>query len=251
MNYKLWAILGLAGLLIGCAATPEKLGISEQQWQSMSETQRQQVLANYEKAQETKHEKTIYEGPHIVVQLSGGTAAMPPFTQAYAYQPVQFSMKPGQCRTIHLESQLGEHATTMRSCYNGLTLALDPSRYDPVLSNGSLRFNYSPLWKRGFAYRGVSSNGYVHLTKVNVTIHAINDHIVPTTGQTVSQEEPAIKPKTTAPASATQPLSVVQPVISQPPLAQPPVAEKAAPVAEVPNSTEHLAPVEDVHHTGS
>lgn len=166
----------LTAILAGCAVTPDKLGISPQQWQSMNESQKQKLLNDYHEAHqnlEAKAKRTVYKGPEIVVYLSGGKAMMPPFTEAYSFRPIQFEMKPGECHNLPLFSVDDAHHVQLSACYNGLTLILDPSRYATSENDGSLRFNYNPLWKRGFSYNGVSSSGYARLSKVSVTINTM------------------------------------------------------------------------------
>jgi hypothetical protein len=231
-------------LLTGCTPSPSELGISEQQWQTMSDKQRQQILDGYARTERARGSNNVYAGPKIMVSISHGQAMMPPFTQAQSYQPVQFEMKPGECRHVTLTSVNGEHEVDLPACYNGLTLALDPSRYDPLLSGGSLRFNYIPIWKRGFAYNGVSSQGYVHLTKVRVIISAVVKE-----GEEVVTH---VTPRHTVDLQ-TEPLKVQEPAKAAEPVAESPIELKN--VAQQPEKTileqipeKKLAPVEDIEN---
>lgn len=235
-------------LLTGCTPGPTQLGLSQQQWQTMSDQQRQQILAGYDQIQHAPSNKTVYAGPKIVVSLSQGTVMMPPFLQPQHYQPVQFEMKPGQCHSIALQSLNDSQQVNLPVCYNGLMLALDPSRYEPLLSSGSLRFSYTPLWKRGFAYNGVSSQGYVHLTKVNVVINAVLQpgESLPTKENTQRARDLQTEPP---PGKSLEPARV--PMQPQPtelqlqPQPQPPeepleqVVEKLAPVEDIDSHTSH------------
>ncbi len=174
---RLLLVLPVLVLLTACSVGPNRLGVSAQQWQAMDDAQRAQMITGYQKIKWSswKQRQTVFCGPDILVSLGKGTALMPPFTQSYAFQRVSFQMNPGRCRTVELNSVDTSNEVDLKACYNGLTLLLDPSRYDALKSTGSLRLDYNPLWKRGFTYAGVSSSGYVQLNKVNVTIKAIAD----------------------------------------------------------------------------
>lgn len=51
-------------LLMSCVAGPEQLGLSKQQWQGMSEEERQQMCIAYEEIQKSLvAQKLIYNGP--------------------------------------------------------------------------------------------------------------------------------------------------------------------------------------------
>lgn len=238
-------------LLTGCTPGPTQLGVSAQQWQSMSDQQRQQILQGYQQIQNQPRNDTVYAGPKIVVSLAEGTAMMPPFVQPHPYHPVQFALKPGECLHVPLESANSNQSVNLPACYNGLVLALDPSRYDPILGGGSLRFNYTPVWKRGFAYNGVSSQGYVRLSKVNVIIHAMAKagSLLPPTDNTKRASElqteplqPILKPGASIPSAST-------PAIPTPMQQTQPTAEQPQPVeSSEPTSEEKLAPVEDIVH---
>ena len=163
-------------LLSGCVAGPKQLGISSQQWQTMSADQQQKMLAGYQQIKNApKPAKTIYNGPDINVTIAGGTAMMPPFVQAYPFAKVSFNLQSGQCKSIRLSSINMNSAVNLQTCYNGLTLAVDPSRYDPTKSTGTLRITYNPIWKRGFTYSGIASSGYVRLNNAKITIKTISD----------------------------------------------------------------------------
>ena len=169
-------------LLAGCASMPSQLGFSEKQWKTMSEVRRQEVIAGYDQIkQRPPSMNRKYDGSNILVYLAQGTAMMPPFIKAYKYETVKFTLDVGQCRSIRLNSIDTDHHTNLQVCYNGLTLLMDPSRYDPTKSSGTLRFDYNPIWKRGFTYSNVVSAGYVRLKGASVTIKAIKNANPPRT----------------------------------------------------------------------
>ena len=161
-------------LLTGCVSAPSRLGFSEKQWQAMSKTRRQEVMAGHDQIEKRAPlMKRKFKGPGVLVYLAQGTAMMPPFLKAYPYETLKFKMKVGQCRSVRLSSIDTNHHTNLTVCYNGMTLLMDPSRYDPTKSSGTLRFDYNPIWKRGFTYSNVVSAGYVRLKGASVTIKAI------------------------------------------------------------------------------
>lgn len=161
-------------LLMGCVAGPEQLGFSKQQWQGMSEKERQQMrIAHQEIQKSLAAQKLIYNGPDIQVTIEGGMAMMPPFLQPYDFRATQFQIQPGRCQRVQLTSWEQIHSVDLSACYDGLTLSLDSSRYDPTKSKGTLLLTYDPLWKRGFTYRGLSSSGYVRLKNTNITVKII------------------------------------------------------------------------------
>lgn len=175
----LWLSVAIL-LLAGCSVGPGDLGISPAKWQFMSETERLQSAQDYRQIHDTwsKMNTTLYNGPAIDVTLSQGGAMMPPFINAYPIRAVSFRMEPGICRSVIVVSVNGNHSVPLKICYNGLTLAMDPSAYNLKKATGTLRFDYTPIWKRGFTYPGVSSKGYVRLNHVNVTIRAAT-HLAP------------------------------------------------------------------------
>lgn len=169
------AIVAAVVLLSGCS-TASRLGFSNAQWQGLTPTQRQQYTQGYHQVKEQKKEQPkTYAGPPLSIYFERGTAKMPPTFHSYRFQTVNFHIKAGDCRTIPLRSIDTRDHVGMRVCYNGLTLSLDPSRYQLSKANGSLHFNYSPIWKQGFTYSGVNTTGFAQLRHANVTIKAYNN----------------------------------------------------------------------------
>lgn len=169
---RLLLILAALGLLAACAG-PTQLGFSQQEWQAMTAQKRQQLMEQY-RARNSYKPVTVYAGPKIRVHLLKGKAAMPPFIEKYSFLPVQFSMKPGKCSYVELESATSNNSTEMKACYDGLHLSLDPSTYDSDKKMGTAHFAYTPLWLSGFTYADVSSSGYVDLENTSITIKALN-----------------------------------------------------------------------------
>lgn len=174
IGFMISAILAMTG----CVG-PTRLGISPEQWQALDNTQRHQLVESYQKVKQTSDTqlKTVYTGPDLLVYLSQGTAMMPPFTQSYTYETVKFTITPGHCRSVVLNSIDTEKHVNLGVCYNGLTLLLDPSHYNIEQAEGTLRLDYNPVWQRGFTYSDVSSKGYVRLKNVSVTVKAIPEKV--------------------------------------------------------------------------
>lgn len=172
---RIYHLIGLASvlLLIGCTPSPERLGMSEQQWQGLNQEQQQKILADYEQVKSEPDNKTVYSGPSIMVYVSDGRAMMPPFDGAYSFDPVQILLAAGDCRSALLESIDTGHSVYLKTCYDGQALMLDPSPYKVDQAQGSVRLQYNPAWKRGFSYTNVNSSGYAHLQKVMITVKAM------------------------------------------------------------------------------
>lgn len=170
---RLLLVLPALALLASCAG-PTQLGFSQQQWQSMTPQQRQQLAQQYHSLSAYKP-ATVYAGPNIQVSLANGKAAMPPFAEKYSFAATNFSIKPGSCKHIQLSSMNSNNFTEMRVCYDGLHLSLDPSKYDPTKVMGTAHFAYNPLWLSGFTYADVSTSGYVNLEGASITIKALNN----------------------------------------------------------------------------
>lgn len=167
-------VAGSVLLLAGCMSTQQQLGLSEQQWQSMSPPARQAALRNYQaiKSQPQVPQK-VYDGPVLGIWMLDGYAYMPPFDQAYAFQATYFRIAPGQCQRVPLRGIDYNKSTKLSVCYDGLRLALDPSHYDLSRSHGTVYFDYNPVWKRGFTYANVSSSGYASLSRTSISIKAL------------------------------------------------------------------------------
>lgn len=163
--------------LVGCAVSPQKLGISEQEWLGYSEAQREKLLADYQQVnaiqeQQSQDAKKIKEDrvDSIDVAIYGGEAMMPPFTEWYEYQPVTFNLVKNACSDTVLNQSNGESKVSLRACYKNNIFYLDPSHYDLTKNNGAISFAFSPLWQQGFEYSGVSSSGYVRFKNVTIKI---------------------------------------------------------------------------------
>lgn len=155
--------------LTSCGVRSIDLGFSPQQWQTITPVKRRELQESYYKIRSLTF-KTVYQGPNILVTLFGGTVLMPPFFQTYYFKLVKFKSAPGECQHVQLMSLDQTHFVELTVCYDGLTLSIDPSRYDLEKARGTLFLTYNPLWKNGFTYNGLSSAGYVRLKNVSITV---------------------------------------------------------------------------------
>jgi hypothetical protein len=173
---RLLLLLTFSALLVGCAATPGSLGISQKQWSSYSPEKRQQIMAGHQKIKKTKvsqKEQKVYNGPNLSVYLAEGVARMAPADKPESFQTMNFQIKAGECKSITLNSIDSHDDVAMNVCYNGMTLSMDPSRYVFKGRNGTAHFDYNPIWKTGFTYGDVVTTGYARLSHAHVTIKAL------------------------------------------------------------------------------
>lgn len=163
--------------LTGCSTvSPNRLGISESDWEQYSPAKKDQLILAYEQTQQ--HKKTVHASAGsgvLFVRIQDGEALLPPYMSLTAYTPVTFKVRQGDCHkkiAIHPDNTDAE-AGKLEVCYKDDTLYLDPSPYDPNLSLGALRFPYMPIWKRGFTYPSVTSTGLLKLTGVHIYLHQV------------------------------------------------------------------------------
>ncbi len=172
--------------LIGCAANVhERLGVSELEWTSYSQDKQKVLLTNYERVtkeraselgQQQKKDKNALDVQALEVSIYGGKAMFPPaFINWYAYHPVHFNILSGECHNIELiQTADVESKTELRVCFHNNVLYLDASNYDLTKKFGSVSIYHSPLWSSGFAYKEISSSGYVKLNNVTVEIKQLD-----------------------------------------------------------------------------
>jgi hypothetical protein len=160
----------------GCASiTPQKLGVSESEWRNYSPEQRTKLSADYQQAQNMRRaqlQQAKVGDSTLEVNIQGGRAVLPPYSELQAYQPVTFRIREGDChREVSILSDVSpQQKGMMMVCYSGRVLYLDPSPYDLQNLNGSVLLRFMPTWRRGFTYPGVNTTGLVRLTDVNVSI---------------------------------------------------------------------------------
>lgn len=171
---KIFTVVTISLGLAACAADPNQLGLTSQQWQNMSAAEQQAALATY---RQLKNEQTgdtsALQTDKLQIRLSQGEAMMPPFAKASPFQPVQFEVVAGQCKNVTLESVSNQHQVTLTVCYKNKRLYLDPSHYQAQYITGTVELHQSPIWLRGFDYSHIDSFGYARLANVNLNVKLI------------------------------------------------------------------------------
>ena len=179
MKRRLRLLLVIGALfLMGCANNPALLGVSDLEWTSYSPEKQKSLLANY--GQISKERKSIIKGQEnqnlsdvfLEVSVSDGKIMFPPaFINWQNYKPVKFKIFKGQCSDVEIEHQSdNDSKTKLGACFYDNILYLDHIYYDLAKKNGTVSIHFSPLWLTGFAYKGISSSGYVGLNNVTVEI---------------------------------------------------------------------------------
>lgn len=165
--------------LAGCSGVP--YGITDDQWKSMSLVRMKELQENYVRIREERSQENIHQSrlritkktPSLEVQVEGGTVKMPPFDKSFAYKPAKLIVYQGHCQSVQLWQQQGDKKIALEICYLGDVLYVDPSKYEYQWRHGSLRFNYVPLWRAGFEYKSVTSQGYASLKNANIKIKTL------------------------------------------------------------------------------
>lgn len=170
--------LSLVLFLAGCAPSPQKMGMSSAQWQAMNADQQEVRRDDYQKLQQWQEQAeaqmTLYAASPIAVSLQSGKVMMPPFEQPLPFEKADVDLSSGQCKNLKLKNPDSWSSVKIHLCYNGLRLAVDPSRYDFNDREGTLFFYNNPLWQQGFTYKNVSSRGYARLQQAELTIKMID-----------------------------------------------------------------------------
>lgn len=188
----------LVGLFLSACTTfsPQQLGISDAEWKSYSKEKQAELMANYRsinaeavgKNQEDQKDKNVADGDYLdlnekiasdnslLVKVYGGKAMLPPFTTSEPYQPAKFLITADSCKETYLNALEGPAKVVLRACYKNNILSLDPSAYDLTKKDGTVTFNYSPLWAESFTYKGINTEGLVRLKNATIEIKkAINN----------------------------------------------------------------------------
>lgn len=165
-------LLGSASLA-GCVSHTQ-MGINNDQWRLLNDKQKQDYVARYRQIQRYQNHRQYQPGAsRISVQISGGTANMAPSFDANPFYATKFQLRDGQCRQVPLIAVQKATQANLTACYIKQVLSLDPSRYKVQDQEGTLFLNYNPVWRHGFTYYGLDSNGYVGLDNVDIKVYAI------------------------------------------------------------------------------
>lgn len=165
--------------LTACVVSPQRLGFSKAEWESMDKDKQTEIIRNYKQLHSDKKLSFVESGEAgknnksmsaITVSILGGKVMMPPFTDAYAFDPVSFRIQQGSCQQVLLKEIGGKHKVEMEVCFKEGILLLDPSHYDSAKVDSSAQLYRSPLWRGGFSYSHINSSGYARLQDVTIRI---------------------------------------------------------------------------------
>ena len=161
-------------LLLSACFSPIELGISENEWQKLTSEQQQKILDNYRAVMHAKMEEQTQLGEQkIQVNIAGGKAMLPPFVRYSTYTPLKFFILDGECKYVDL-CNVTSGCVQLNVCYKNKVLLLDPSLYKLDQQEASLRIYYSPLWRDGFTYTNITTDGYAKLKNVEITLKEIS-----------------------------------------------------------------------------
>ncbi|MDF1653509.1 MAG: hypothetical protein P1U34_00190 [Coxiellaceae bacterium] len=172
---KFLPVLGVLGtvVLAGCVSRGD-MGLSQQQWQQLNAKQQREYRNDYRQIKRFQRHRQYQPGAtKISVKLSGGTAKMAPDFDSSRFYTTKFFLREGQCRQVPLIAVEKAMQANLTVCYNAQVLSFDPSRYKVSDQEGTLFFNYNPVWRHGFTYYGVNSTGYVGLDDVDISVRAV------------------------------------------------------------------------------
>lgn len=159
--------------LVGCVSNTD-IGMNSNQWHLLNDKQKQNYQADYHEIQRyQKHRQYQPGASRISVRISGGSANMPPGFGSYRFYTAKFVIRDGQCRDVPLIAVQEARQANLTVCYTKQILSFDPSRYKIRDKEGTLFLNYNPVWRHGFEYYGLDSDGYVSLDNVDIRIQAV------------------------------------------------------------------------------
>jgi hypothetical protein len=169
--FRIFLLLCLLSL-IGCAVSPAELGISQQQWNKYNQQEQQKILTAHKELIRAKRKENLKStgDSWLQVSIEDGSVMMPPFIRHYKYTPVTFRIREGTCQKNALHNYKSSNFVKLDSCYKDDILFLDPSCYEMDKKDGTVRLYFSPLWKQGFIYKNICSDGYARLHDVTIKI---------------------------------------------------------------------------------
>lgn len=167
-------ILLLITLALSACVTPARLGISEAEWANLTPEQQAKIKDGYFEVKKHRSgpDRIVPDGSNVHLKVSSGKIG----ATACNYSSFEIDVQSGNCQTVKVKQLDGDKTVDVQACYYNKTVYLDPSRYDPNKSIGSIQLHCSPIWDRGFTYQNVSSSGYAHLTNVNVAVRRYNNN---------------------------------------------------------------------------
>lgn len=162
--------------LAGCGVSPERLGISEQQWDQYNKQEQRKILHDHDYIMDSAEKSTFVTQSNscLTLKIQSGEAVMPPFSDWYSFRPATLKISEGTCQMVNLYATNSKKYITLGACYNDKVLLLDPSLYEIDKRYGSVRMYYSLLWDGGFNYTNINTDGYARLRKATIFISKQN-----------------------------------------------------------------------------
>lgn len=168
----------------GCASTsPLALGISEEQWEEFSQEKQDELLHNYsilqaqDKTLTTTDDAVETKEPALIIKVHHGQAMLPPFLNWSPYKECKFYLAKNTCSKGTIHSLEAETTIDLKACYFENLLYIDPTKYDPNNTQGTVTFTYSPLWRQGFSYTKIHTDGYVRLKDATVYVKLLTPKV--------------------------------------------------------------------------
>ena len=165
----------MASLLItsGCTESENvKYGISKAIWDSSDATVKNNYHENYNDIKVLRHNykpNKLRMHRALSVLISGGTAKMPDDFVSYSYDSVSFAIEQDSCKRVSIYAKENDLSTSLKVCFWGHELLLDPSNIDQKHANFSARMFETSLWQN-FTYHKINTSGYVGFKDANVSL---------------------------------------------------------------------------------
>lgn len=175
MHYKYLGITLFGAVCLGlsaCAPSPADIGLTQQKWDNATPQEQNCWQRAYQDYQDG-HPELDGDGSSsnkVDITITGGTAAFPPAFQQLAFNKIRDQLPAGACHSLNVVATNNNYATSLYICYAKNTIAIDPSHYDSSTRAGSLILTNNPLWKRGFSYKNMFTDGYVKFKNITITV---------------------------------------------------------------------------------
>ena len=207
ISLGIFLMILLTGLLIFSACAPTIYGIPEEQWNRMSESQKQTAMEDYNerervlkierqkqaeieareaaiRADEERHREevrkkridAIYRGEAgqygDLIRVTIQEGEMKIAGTHRDYYPVSFKMADGEIKQVHIVHAEGKFGTAddLHVLYEGGVLYIDTNNSE---KGRAARFAYDKEWKRGKTYTAVNARGRLAPRNVRVSIEII------------------------------------------------------------------------------
>jgi hypothetical protein len=176
LSVRVVFILFIGFFLSSCGRDfPELLGMEKGIWYKMPPNKKDEYMATYSEIihiRNTFSPNKIHLNRSLSVLISDGTAKMLPDFKAERFKPIMFVLNQDSCRKVDVISKDSDKTSSLKACFWGHELFLDPSNTDSNHALFSARLFESSLWQH-FTYKHVSTTGYLGLTDVNIALKLI------------------------------------------------------------------------------